>query len=137
MRRRERAFFLQMKRRGRVIEWSEFEQMIDQPNGTLIIERHSLKGPVRWWWTSEDTYSLCPHAIVEWTSRMHNDESYRPLAEWCHTRYISPVEGQACLVARLPDRVLSPEDLLGEGTNTVNWLEVVPPERLHRYKPRP
>jgi hypothetical protein len=137
-RRRERSFCLEMKARDRVIEWPEFQRRIDKGHGTLIVEHHSLKGPMRWWWTPEDVYSLCPHLIVYWTMKMHNDESYRPLAEWCHLKYTSPVEGHAHLVAHIPDRVLvSPEDLLGEGLNRMKWLDVVPPERLREYQARP
>lgn len=59
-RRRERAFRDQMKARGRVIEWSECRRAMDEGRGTLIIERYSLKGPFRWWWTSEDLYRSMP-----------------------------------------------------------------------------
>jgi hypothetical protein len=104
-RRHERSFSIEMKQRGRAIDWPHFQQMINQARGTLIVERYSVKGPVRWWWTSDDIYAICPHPIVDWITKMHNDESNRPLAEWCHQRYTGLEEGRALLVDAVPNNV--------------------------------
>ena len=134
-RRRERAFAFEMKQRGRLIDWTDFQQMTDQDRGTLIVEWYSVKGPIRWWWTSDDIYALCPHPIVDWILKMRNDESYRPLADWCRQRYTDPDEGHALLVDCVPNRVhISPGKAIGPALFGMKWLEVVPPECLRDYK---
>ena len=115
-RRRERLFCSEMETRGRVIEWSEFREAVEKAHGTLIVEWHSLKGPIRWWWTPDDIYSLCPHPIVEWTVKMRDDEGSRPLAEWCRRTYTSVDEGHALRVARRSRSHLLQSALLGSGS---------------------
>jgi hypothetical protein len=76
----------------------DFEQVLQEGRGTVIVESHSLKGPFRWRWTGENLYELCPFPLVTWWETMPNDESYRPLAEWCRREYTNVDQGRALLV---------------------------------------
>jgi hypothetical protein len=127
---RERRFRSRMRALDRVMEWPDFRRAADEPLGTLIIERHSLKGPVRWWWTADNLYNACPFAVVNWLDGLWNDERYRPLAEWCHNLYTSPEAGVALLV----DSVSRAEEHFQESapTRKYTWIEVAPPDRLRR-----
>src|SRR5215470_9515670 len=60
---REQNFRARMRARGRLVAWDEFRRALDD-GGSLIVEQHSLKGPFRWWCTSEDIYRECPLSIV-------------------------------------------------------------------------
>jgi hypothetical protein len=133
-RRRERAFRRRMQASSRITEWSDFVRALDENRGTLIEERYSLKGPVRWWWTSEDVYQVCPHTMVDWMT-MLDDPSFRPVAEWFRQRYTSPEIGQAVLVSTegVPrEEVHVLRSRLKSELGTVRWIEVVPPESLRR-----
>jgi hypothetical protein len=126
-RRRERAFCGQMKARGRLVEWPECQRAMDEGRGTLIIERYSSKGPVRWWWTWENFYDVCPYAPLESLTWIPQEESYRPFAEWCRQRYTSPDGGCALLVST-SEITAKKSDVLESGT--ARWINVIPPESL-------
>jgi hypothetical protein len=100
-RRNEEAFQVSMTSLGRVMRWSDFVRALDETRGTAILERYSFKGPVRWWWTSENIYDASPYPTVDWLTMF--DESFLPFAEWCRERYTSPEQGQAFLVGRGPE----------------------------------
>lgn len=127
-RRRGRAFCAQMQARGRVIEWSECLRAMEESRGTVIIERYSMKGPVRWWWTSENFYDVCPYAPIESLSWIPQEASYRPFAEWCRQRYTSPDGGGALLVNASEIPAKKKMDALESGT--ARWINVIPPESL-------
>jgi len=134
-RRRELAFFKSMQSRARVMESASFRRAIAENRGTLLEERYSLKGPVRWWWTSENVYELCPHPMVDWMT-MANKPGYRPTIEWFRRRYTDPDEGRAFLVAAhglAQEEIRSLRSQLESESGTVRWIEVVPPERLRKH----
>lgn len=65
---------------------------------------------------------------------MPNDERYRPLAEWCRQEYTNIDRARALLVD-----LQSPEggvniDRTALRSAPIKWFEVVPPERLRRYR---
>ena len=131
-RRRELAFRKLMQTRGRVIDWAAFQRAAAENRGTLLRERYSLKGPIRWWWTSENVYEICPHPIVDWMT-MANDAGFRPTREWFRQRYTDPVEGRAFLVAThgiTQEEIRSVRSQLESESGTLRWIEVVPPARL-------
>jgi hypothetical protein len=133
-RRREREFRTQMEAIGRVIEWSDFVQAISENRGTLIEERYSFKGPVRWWWTPEDLYSMCPYPTADWLT-MTNDDGFGPFAEWCRQRYTSPDRGEAFFVnvrAVPTSEVRSVSSGVRSESGTARWIEVAPPKSLHK-----
>ena len=134
VKRRERSFKNGMKAAGRVMNYRDFEQALQEGRGTLIIESHSLKGPFRWWWTAESVYDLCPLPLVTWFMSMPHDERYRPLAEWCRREYTDSNDGRALLVD-----LASPEggftiDRTAVRTAKMKWFEIAPPERLRHYR---
>jgi hypothetical protein len=134
IKKRERAFRGLMQRSGRIMDWSDFAHSAESNRGTLIEERYSLKGPVRWWWTSEDIYHECPHAIADWLT-MSNDPSFRPTAEWFRKRYTSPDGGRAHLVS--PEKIQRGDfydfqSRLTSESGTVRWIAIVAPERIGR-----
>ncbi len=51
--RRERDFSKAMLGRNRTIPWPAFVTQMNGGVGTLFLESASIKGPVRWWWTSQ------------------------------------------------------------------------------------
>jgi hypothetical protein len=55
--------------------WSGFRCALEQNRGTFIEERYSFKGPVRWWWTSENFYTECCYPSVDWLT-MHHDPDF-------------------------------------------------------------
>jgi hypothetical protein len=131
---REQSFKKQMKATGRTMERRDFEQVLQEGRGTVIVESHSHKGPFRWWWTVENLYDICPFPLVTWLETMPSDECYRPLAEWCRREYTNIDQGRALLVD-----LQSP----GGGVNIdgidlrsaqMKWFEVAPPERLGSYQ---
>ncbi len=132
---REHKFRVRMKSRGRLFRWNEFRNAVEEGRGTLIVEQHSGKGPFRWWWTDEDIYRECPVPIVEWINLMPNDERYRSLAEWCHSKYTSTETGRARLVEDVPATEIG---FLGSAPHwfpeSFRFLKVAPPDRLHKYQ---
>jgi len=58
MKRRERQFKRDMEHGGRTLLWPDFVRRSSEEDGTLIVDIHSLKGPVRWWWRSENLSDL-------------------------------------------------------------------------------
>jgi len=121
---------VQMKAQGRVIEWSDFLNALNEARGTAIIERYSFKGPVYLWWTPENLYDICPYPTVDWMT-MH-DESYGPFAEWCRRRYTSS-SGSAVLVEPAsPAEARSVHSRFESCTGSERWIEVVPPENVRK-----
>ena len=97
-RKKERRFSEQMRRCGRTMSSESLMDRIHSSEGTIIREwTRMYKGPVRWWWTPNDFYKECPHASVDYVT-MWQDDAYRPLLEWCWSRYTSPTTGEALLV---------------------------------------
>jgi hypothetical protein len=134
-RRRARAFLAQMKARNRVMGWPDFQPAVDEARGTLIVERHPLKGPFRWWWIPENLYHACPLLMVHWLDRAQHDECYRPLAQWCRQTYTSPEEGRAFLVEDVPPReVAFPESLIGSRSPSLKWIEIASPDSLRKSR---
>jgi hypothetical protein len=134
-RRRELAFFNLMQSRARVMESASFRQAIAENRGTLVKERYSLKGLVRWWWTPENVYELCPHPMVDWMT-MANEPGYRPTMEWFRRRYTDPDAGRAFLVTTrdlAPEEKRSLRSQLESESGTVRWIEIVPPARLRNH----
>ena len=133
---RERAFSKQMAGRSRVMGWPDFRQALEQRRGTVIVERYSFAGPVRWWWTQDQVSDVCPYPIVDWF-QMTRHARYRPLVDWFRQRYTG-AEGDG---ARLVDREGVPKDELkavfaeleSESTN-VRRIEVAPPEAMRRVR---
>jgi len=130
---RERSFKKRMKAAGRLMDHRQFERMLHEGRGTVIVESHSLKGPFRWWWTGESLYDICPFPLVTWLETMPNDDCYRPLAEWCRREYTNIDQGRALLVD-----LASPEggvniDRTALRSAKIKWFEVVPPERLRHF----
>jgi hypothetical protein len=124
-----------MKTLGRVMEWSDFIQAMDETRGTAIVERYSF-ATANLWWTPENIYEVCPYSPVDWEA-LH-DESFLPFAEWCRERYSSPEVGRALLVGPSPKR--EPGSLRfrfefgGDPTPSARWIEVVPPEVLRKER---
>jgi hypothetical protein len=131
---REQSFKKQMKATGRAMERRDFEQVLQEGRGTVIVESHSLKGPFRWWWTVENLYDICPFPLVTWLETMPNDECYRPLAEWCRREYTNIDQGRALLVdLQLPGGGVNIDRTVLRSAQ-MKWFEVAPPERLRRYR---
>ena len=120
-----------MEAQGRVIEWTEFLNALNETRGTAIIERYSFKGPVYLWWTPENLFDVCPYPTVDWTT-LH-DENYGPFAEWCRIRYTSRDAGSAVLVRDTsPAEAHSLHSRLESCTGSERWIEVVPPEAVRK-----
>ena len=122
-----------MEAQGRVIEWSEFLNALNETRGTAIIERYSFKGPVYLWWTPENLYDVCPYPTVDWMT-LH-DESYGPFAEGCRIRYTSRDAGSAVLVGDAsPAEAHSLHRRFESYTGSERWIEVVPPEAVRKIE---
>ena len=120
-----------MEAQGRVMEWSEFLNALNETRGTAIIERYSFKGPVYLWWTPENLYDVCPYPTVDWMT-LH-DESYGPFAAWCRIRYTSRDAGGAVLVRDAsPAEAYSLHSRFESCRGLERWIEVVPPEAVHK-----
>ena len=124
--RKRRRFQEKMKTLGRVIDWSDFIQAMDETRGTAIVERYSPAGDVTLWWTPENIYEVCPYSPVDWEGL--RDKSFLPFAEWCRKRYSSPEVGRALLVGPSPKG--EPSSLrfrfeCGDPSPTARWIEVV------------
>jgi hypothetical protein len=135
--RKRRKFLEKMKALGRVMDWSDFVQAMDETRGTAIVERYSLAGTVTTlWWTPENIYEVCPYSPVDWEAL--RDESFLPFAEWCRERYSSPEVGRALLVGPSPKGEASSLrfrfEVCGDPGPSARWIEVVPPEVLRKKK---
>jgi hypothetical protein len=124
--RRERRFAEHMKVRGRMIDWPDFVRKVSAGDGTLIVERFSLKGPVRMWWTADDLYGSCPHPSVDWFT-MQEDANFDAVREWCRARYTG-AGGNALLVIGSREQWIAifPKWPLELG-DKMRYLEVPPP----------
>jgi len=89
-----------------------------------VVERHSFKGPVRWWWTAENVYDLCPYPLVDWLT-MSRDAGLRQGPEWCHNRYTNVDGGQRLLVLADSTQMRSICDGM-TFADGVRWVEVPP-----------
>jgi hypothetical protein len=133
--RKRRRLQEKMKTLGRVMEWSDFIQAMDETRGTAIVERYSFAGTVNLWWTPENIYEVCPYSPVDWEA-LH-DESFLPFAEWCRERYSSPEVGRALLVGPSPTGEASSLRFrfeCGDLRPSARWIEVVPPEVLRKKR---
>jgi hypothetical protein len=120
-----------MAAQGRVIEWPDFLNALNETRGTAIIERYSFKGPVYLWWSPENLYDVCPYPTVDWMT-LH-DESYRPFAEWCRMRYTSRDAGSAVLVGDTSHaEAHSLHSRFESCTGSERWIEIVPPEVVRK-----
>ena len=129
--RRERRFAKSMKVGGRTMEWARFIRETNEDRGTLIIERFSLKGPIRMWWTEDNAYEVCPYSLVDWFTMAH-DKNFDAVRDWCHNRYTGP-KGSALLVDGSKEQWRT---IRGDGPLTfqerISFLEVPPPRQLSK-----
>ncbi len=133
--RKRRRFHEKMKTLGRVMEWSDFIQAMEETRGTAIVERYSFVGPGELWWTAENIYEVCPYSPVDWEALC--DKSFLPFAEWCRERYSSPEVGRALLVGPSPTREarsLRTRFECGDLIPSARWIEVVPPEVIRKKR---
>jgi hypothetical protein len=121
---RERRFAEAMRMRGRTLDWNGLSKRLEAGQGTLIVERLSLKGPARLWWTADSIYELCPHPLVERLT-MFNDPEFEAAAEWLTLRYTG-VDGRGFLVltTREQMRTLVQDHGLTDG---IRWVDVQSP----------
>jgi hypothetical protein len=132
-RRRERAFFLEMSARNRVVSSTEFQRAAEELRGTVIEEWYSVSGPVRWWWTPENLYDESPEPIADSMVHSRFDESNRFLSEWIRHRYTQRDDGAALLIdkrAAAKGEVHAFWRVLESEAESINWIAVAPPERL-------
>jgi hypothetical protein len=131
MRHREEAFRAQMKASNRAIEWDDFVRALEEDLGTVIEERYSIRGPVRWWWISENIREQSPHPFADWSS-MAGNEKFAPFAKWCNERYIHPETGSALLVCPPihQDPALLAAQITELKSKSNRWMDAVPPETL-------
>jgi hypothetical protein len=94
--RSERKFAEQMKSASRFMSWDEFESAVEGSRGTAIEEAVGVHGPVRMWWTPEDTPALSPYPC-DW-KRRSEDEAIQ-FFKWCSERYTDERMGNAKFVA--------------------------------------
>jgi hypothetical protein len=111
--------------------WPDFVHAMNEGRGTLIREKYSLKGPDRWWWSSEDVYAESPYPAVDWLT-MLMDNPFPEFSEWCRHRYSGAEAGKALLVD--PESVSesalkSFKSRLQFESGVVRWIEVAPPKR--------
>jgi len=121
-RRREQQFIAAMQLRGRLIPWNDFVYQLDSGRGTLVVEHDGFKGPVRWWWTSDNLYDLCPYPLVDWLT-MSADVSFRQASAWCHREYTNIDGGRALLVLASREEMRA----IHSGStfdDRVRWVEV-------------
>jgi len=123
-RRREMRFQKAMECAGRVIPWGQVELELAKGDGTIVVERFSLKGPVRWWWTPENVFDLCPYPLADW-STMERDSSFEAARRWCLDRYSGP-SGSALLIVGTRDERHSIVDGRKLFADHVRFLEVPP-----------
>jgi hypothetical protein len=96
--RREASFARRMREAGRFMEWQTFAQELKSGHGTAIIERFSFHDLMRIWWTQEEL-----SAGDSLHTGLLSECSMDPACDLCahiESRYTSPVNGQAYLVAR-------------------------------------
>ena len=89
-------WFNSMKAVGRIFDWEHFIGEINAGHGMLIVERFSLKGPIRMWWTEDNVYDVCPYPLVDWLT-MAREPSFNAVRDWCRNQYTSN-GGSALLV---------------------------------------
>jgi hypothetical protein len=124
----EQQFRQQMTSAGRTVEWMEFIRQLNNSDGTLIVERFSLKGPVRGWWTNDDVYKACPWPLVDWLT-MANGTEFDEIRSWFHQRYTSASSGGALLIFGSAEQWRSIRNAcsLSSFRDGVRWVEVAPP----------
>ena len=126
VRRRELRFQESMELLGRVISWAALIKELDKGEGTLIVERFSLKGPIRWWWTTENLYEICPYPLADWLT-MISDSDFQSARKWCSERYTG-AGGRALLILATTEERRSISE--GRGiADYVRWLEVPSPRK--------
>lgn len=133
--RRELQLRALMKSQGRWISWQDFLRAMHARGGTCIEERFSPKGPVRFWWTSENVYAESPHEIIDWFT-MRKGFRGSAFVHWCRQRYTGVDAGSAILVdaALVPKRqIYALWSECRSESSKARWVEVAPPEILpHR-----
>ena len=110
-----------MERLGRTMLWPDFVRKSSEENGTLIVAADSHKGPVRWWWTADNIYELCPYPLVDWIA-MFNGPKFKAAVEWVASRYTGP-DGQAFLILASSDEMgsLLRDSIFVEG---IRWVDI-------------
>jgi hypothetical protein len=127
---REHRFRMRMKSRGRLMPWAEFVRTMRASGGTCIEERFTAKGPVRFWWTSEDLPGESPYPIIDWFT-MRKGRSSEPFIHWCRERYTAAAGGSAVLV---DTGLVAQRDIYAlwsecrSHASLARWVEVAPPE---------
>jgi hypothetical protein len=127
---REHRFRMRMKSRGRLMPWAEFLRAMRGEGGTCIEERFSPKGPVRFWWTSENVCGESPYPIIDWFT-MRKGRHAEPFIRWCRERYTGADYGRAKLV---DTGLVAHRDIYAlwsecrSDASASRWVEVAPPE---------
>jgi hypothetical protein len=119
-RRREQRFVRVMQAKNRLINWPDFMREVNRKCGTTIIERLSIKGRTRWWWTPDDISAKSPHP-VEGSSSSFPDPVFTPFHEWCHEIYTNATTGRAMLVSCTPEERRSFKDNISTRHAVTVW----------------
>lgn len=98
-RRRERRFAASMAKRGRLMDFAEFELALTRGRGTVIDETVTAEGPWRLWWTPDDVRADSPYPVAsgEWVNLVW-DTRYALFFQWCAAAYTDPRAGTGRLV---------------------------------------
>jgi hypothetical protein len=108
---RERRFARHMAALNRTITFEDYSRILENGEGTHIHEWESaFKGPVRWWWTSEDVAVVNPDPTAD-RYTMTRDALFQPFLEWIYREYTSP-SGKALLVIATNEQKKSIRDKL-------------------------
>jgi hypothetical protein len=46
-----------------------------------MVERFSLKGPIRMWWTEDNAFEVCPYSLGHWFT-MAGGQSFDAVGGW-------------------------------------------------------
>jgi hypothetical protein len=101
-RRHEKQLHRQFNESGRYMEWAAVEAKLITGEGTLIVEHHSPKGPIREWWTEDDLVTAAPVPLPTSLQSLPDQNQLQLLhayANACSTRYTDTETGAAHLTA--------------------------------------
>jgi hypothetical protein len=94
----EKRLVTRLTARGRVMQEEAFQSAMAEERGTLIHHWESPKGPIRWWWTSDDIVSGAPHKFGTDPRHAGWDPIFHDFTLWCEAKYISEEKGKALLI---------------------------------------
>jgi hypothetical protein len=88
-----------LRRRGRVVNWTDVKEKMSAGPSTLIVEMPFV-GNIHFWWTEEDVIARSPFPPTHsWDFRFpQGRRSENPFPEWCYYHYLSDDTGKAFLV---------------------------------------